>query len=125
MHKLMELRDCLCAELEEFSKKKDNLDMDSLKTIDTLAHAIKNMDKILEVDENGYSGYMPTYSRANDGGYSSGMNYNTSGARGRGLSAPRDSMGRYSMASEIHRLMDSAPDEQTRAELSRIASRYE
>lgn len=133
MHKLMELRDCLVAELEEFSKKKDNLDMESLKTIDTLAHTIKNIDKILnEGEESEYSGRSYSgYSRANEGGYSNaggysnGMSYNNSGARGRGLSARRDSMGRYSMADDIRRLMDSAPDEQTRAELSRIASRYE
>lgn len=123
MHKIEELRDCLCAELEEYAKKKDNLDMESLETIDKLAHAVKNLDKIIDADMNGYSGtYMMPYSRAN-------YDYDTSGARGRGSFTRRDSMGRYSggtsMASDIRRLMENAPDDQTRAELGRIAQRYE
>lgn len=114
MHKLEELRDCLCAELEEYSQKKDNLDMGSLEIIDKLAHAIKNIDKIISADES-YSGY------------SRGSVYDNYSGRGRTF-ARRDSMGRYSgndMLGTLHKLANEAPDEQTRAELNRIAQRYE
>lgn len=44
--------------------------------------------------------------------------------RGRGRNARRDSMGRYSSAGdmrmEIERLMDEAPDEETRMKLERF-----
>lgn len=129
MHKLYELKETLCKELEEYSKA-DQLDVASLDIIDKLAHTIKNIDKILGAEEyDGYSGYNGGYSNAR--GYSGrqySMNDGYSYARGRGGNARRDSMGRYSnadMSGELRRLMDAAPDDQTRAELSRMAQRYE
>ena len=46
-----ELRKKLCDELKEYGKKEINAG--TLQVIDTLAHAIKNIDKIIET--NGYS----------------------------------------------------------------------
>ena len=129
MHKLYELKETLCKELEEYAKS-DQLDVASLDIIDKLSHAIKNIDKIINAEEmNGYSGYNGGYSNAR--GYSGrqySMNDGYSNARGRGIGARRDSMGRYSgadMSSELRRLMEEAPDDQTRAELGRMAQRYE
>jgi hypothetical protein len=57
-----------------------------------------------------------------DGSYrDDGMSY----ARGRGRNAKRDSMGRYSSASEdmrmgLERLMDTATDEHTRSEIRKL-----
>ena len=57
-----------------------------------------------------------------DGSYrDGGMSY----ARGRGRYAKRDSMGRYSRANdemqeELMKLMDKAPDEQTRSEIRKL-----
>ena len=45
MHKIYELKDKLCDELEEYGDKK--LDAGSLEVIDKLAHSIKNLDKIM------------------------------------------------------------------------------
>ena len=78
MHKMEELRDMLCDELNEITKQgkvtSSNLDM-----IDKLTHSIKSIDTILAMEDAGYS---------NQSGYSY--------ARGRGSNARRDSMGRYS-----------------------------
>lgn len=93
MHKLYELKDMLCKELEEYGSKE--LNVGDLDVIDKLSHAIKNIDKIIEAyDEDGMS--------YDGGSYEGGVSYrrggrsNRSYARGRGSNARRDSMGRYS-----------------------------
>lgn len=84
MEKMYALRNMLCEELEKFGEK-DKLDMATLESVDKLAHAIKNLDKIIEKNEQEEYGYSAPM-------YESGMSY----ARGRGRNARRDSMGRYS-----------------------------
>lgn len=91
MHKIYELRERIRKELEEYGAK-EKLDLPTLDIIDKLAHAGKNIDKILEncemegYSETGMSRRMyPDYSM-------NGSSY----ARGRGRYAGRDSMGRYS-----------------------------
>lgn len=49
MHKLMELRETLVKELEEYGSN-EQLDMASLDVIDKLAHSIKNLDKVINSD---------------------------------------------------------------------------
>lgn len=121
MHKLEQLKETLCRELEEYGER-DNLDVGGLDVVDKLAHAIKNIDKIIQAD--GYSGR--TYRSYDDGRsyrYDDGHSM-----RGRGRNAKRDAMGRYSsgdMVSELRRLIDDAPDEQTRMDLERMMQRYE
>ena len=53
MHKIYELKEVLCEELEGYGSK-DKLDISDLECIDTLAHSIKNINKIIEVYEEGY-----------------------------------------------------------------------
>lgn len=121
MHELYELKEMLCKELEEIGGKGE-LTAGSLETVDTLAHALKNIDKIIESkEEEEYSG------RYYDGSY-------RSYARGR-TNARRDSMGRYSrneysraagdMADRMRSLASEAPDETTRREMERMASKME
>ena len=56
MHRLEELKEMLCEELEEYGSK-EKLDMGGLEIVDKLAHAIKNIDKIMdsEYSEGRYS----------------------------------------------------------------------
>lgn len=76
MNELHELKEKLCDELKEYAHK--DMSAGSLDVIDKLAHAIKNIDKIIDGHE-GYSGRYP------DGRmYDSGRSYG------------RDSRGRYS-----------------------------
>ena len=112
MHELEELKKRLCRELEEYGTK--DLSAGSLNTIDTLAHAIKNIDKIMEK----YDGYS---SRS----YNDGMSY----------ARRRDAMGRYSsmdysraaedMTQQLRDLMNKAPNEMTRRELEKLVERME
>lgn len=83
MDGIYELKEMLCKELEEYGSKGE-LTAGSLEIVDRLAHAVKNLNKILDRDADGYSERGPMYDRRN---YVS---------RGRGAGAKRDSMGRYS-----------------------------
>ena len=130
MHKIYELKDKLCEELEEYGDKK--LDAGSLEVIDKLAHTIKNLDKIIEKYED------EDYSSAYDDGMMGGS-YERDGNRGgnryamdrgRGRNARRDSMGRYSsdnrmMVEELRDLMNDAPDERTKMEFKRFIEKME
>ena len=118
MHELEELKKQLCRELEEYGAKGE-LTAGSLDVVDKLAHAIKNIDKILEK----YDGYS---SRGNyNGSYNDGMSY----------ARRRDSMGRYSsadysraaedMTRQLRDLMEQAPNEMTRKELEKLVERME
>lgn len=133
MHRLEELKEMLCEELEEYGSK-EKLDMGGLEIVDKLAHAIKNIDKIMESEYSEGRSYRGSY-RGNYGEGSYRGNYGEgsyrgygeesyrSYARGRGRNARRDSMGRYAsadMRQEIERLMDEAPDEETRMKLERF-----
>ena len=73
MHKMEELREMLCEELETITKKGE-LSAGSLDAIDKLTHSIKSIDTIMAME--GYSGDDYSYAR--------------------GRNAKRDSMGRYS-----------------------------
>lgn len=153
MHELYELKEMLCEELKEYGSK-DKLDVGGLEIVDKLAHAIKNIDKIIEayemeeeysMDGNGGGGSYTDgdsyeggrggnsnrrYSR--EGSYRGGMSY----ARGRGRNAKRDSMGRYSrdggysrgsedMVMGLRELMQDAPDERTRQEFQKLIQKME
>ena len=85
MKHLEKLKEALCEELDKFGKSGD-ITVNSLEKIHKLTDTIKNIDKIMMLEEDsGYSeGYMDD-----------GMMYGSSYARGRRY-AKRDSMGRYS-----------------------------
>lgn len=124
MHKLYDLKDMLCEELEEYGSK-DKLDVGSLDVVDKLAHAIKNIDKIIECKEDEYSGNLPT-----DGSYRGrGSSYRMNSYAGR-RGAKRDAMGRYSSTgysraegdfmADLEDLMHSAPNEAMKQKIQKI-----
>lgn len=133
MHELYELKDSLCEELKEYSRK-GKMSAGDLEVVDKLTHTIKNLDKIIEkYEEEGYS-----EERGSRGGSYRGGSYEDGGrtyrvegsyARGRGRNARRDSMGRYSsadnMVMELRELMEDAPDERTRMEFERFIKKME
>ena len=127
MHDLYKLKDNLVKELEELGGQ--NLTKSNLEDIDKLAHAGKNVAKIIECcEEEEYSNAMGGYSRRGsyadrsyaDGSYAD-MSYADDGrrdfvrpdgsyryatpeasyARGRRGNVKRDSMGRYSRSGDI------------------------
>ena len=101
MHYMHDLKDLLCAELEDYAekgKKSGKMSMGDLESIHKLTDTVKNILKInMLEDDSGYSedgAYMGEgriYGTSYDG-YDRGTSY----ARGRGRYAKRDSMGRYS-----------------------------
>ena len=142
MHELMELKEKLCKELEEYGKK--DLSAGTLDVVDKLSHAIKNLDKIIEkYEEEEYSGDMRygmngrmmrggvAYARDGRGSYRGG-----SYARGRTGNVRRDSMGRYSsergysrdaedLAMQLRDLMEDAPDETIRRDMEKLLRKVE
>lgn len=74
------IKEMLCKELDEYGKK-DELTAGSLDIVDKLTHALKSIETIIAMSE--------------DGGESGRYSGRYSGARGRGRNARRDSMGRY------------------------------
>ena len=104
MHYMEDLKDLLCAELEDYAengKKAGKMSMGDLESIHKLTDTIKNILKIgMLENESGYSedgAYMGEgriYGTSYDDGVRRAGDY--SYARGRGRYAKRDSMGRYS-----------------------------
>jgi hypothetical protein len=97
MDKLYMIKEKLIDELEKYSDKQ--ISTGTLEIVDKLAHAAKNVSKVIECEE-GYSNgsYDMRYggNRSYDGGSYDGSYDGGSYARGRGRYAKRDSMGRYS-----------------------------
>ena len=104
MHYMEDLKDLLCAELEDYAengKKSGKMSMGDLDSIHKLTDTVKNILKIdmLEVEagyseDGAYIGEGRIYGTSYDDGMRRGAGY--SYARGRGRYAKRDSMGRYS-----------------------------
>ena len=141
MDELYSLKENLLSSLREYGKKPE-ISAQSLDVVNKLAQATKNVCKVIEeveesdgmsMDGGSYRGrsYRRSYRGSYEGGGASGRD---SYARGRGSGARRDSMGRYSsdgysgneqMVSELHELMQDAPDEKTRMEFQKFISKIE
>lgn len=142
MHKLEDLKKMLCKELETYADKSD-LTVGSLDVIDKLAHAIKNLCKVIEsYDEEEYSNRGGSYNSGGSYGYSRttgdrmGGNMASRGySREEGYSNRRDSMGRYSRDGHsnyvnpiipgLNDMLQMAPDDQTRQELTEFIRKIE
>lgn len=104
MDYMHDLKDLLCAELEDYAekgKKSGKMSMGDLESIHKLTDTVKNILKIdMLEEESGYSedGHYMGEGRIYGTSYDDGMHREGgySYARGRGRYAKRDSMGRYS-----------------------------
>ena len=105
MHDLKNLKDMLVKELEEFGKN-GTLSKASLDNIDKLAHATKNVIKVIECCEQD------EYSHRMGRSYSDGRGY-----RNDGYSYSNNPKG------ELYRLIETTSDERTKDELRRILDR--
>lgn len=126
MEELYKLKEMLCKELEEYGEKGE-MTAGTLDVVDKLAHALKNIDKIIEYKEMDEGSYMGggSYARGGRGGYSrEGGSYRGgqggSYARGRNQYSRRES--RYSgrgysrdggeeYVEELRELMQDLPPE--------------
>jgi len=109
MNAMHEIKEMLCAELDEFAKKGE-LSTGSLETIHKITDTIKNIDKIEMLEDVEAGEYSNGYSR---------RYYDGNGYDGNSYARKRDSMGRYSrrysrddgkdkMIDKIERMMDGA-----------------
>lgn len=119
MHALYDLKEMLCKQLEDYGKKGE-LSPAILERVDTLAHAAKNVDKLIESYEQG--------------GEYSGARYPVDGGHSMGRGRKRDSMGRYSgdgysrhgdLTDQLRDMLDDTSDDRTRQELQRLITRLE
>lgn len=110
MHDLINLKDMLVKELGEFGKN-GTLSKASLDNIDKLAHATKNVVKVIECCEQD------EYSHRMGRSYSDGRSYEGRSYRSDGYSYSSDPK------RELYRLIDSISDERTKDELRRILGR--
>ena len=143
MHELYELKDKLMKELEGYGSQ--GVTAGNLEVVDKLAHAIKNLCKIIEAAEDEEYSQRGGGNYVYDGGmngrsYRGGGRYSRDGgsyrggqggsyARGRGQNARRDSMGRYSsggdFAEQLEELMQDAPNEQVRQKIQQLVQQVE
>ena len=109
MHKMMELKEALCDELNEYSSKR-KLSYEDLDVIDKLTHSIKSIETILAMEgyDEGYSrDYRPSY------GYSY-RNRDSMGRYSRDMEYSNDGHGKEGMAMELREAMDKATSEKER-----------
>lgn len=131
MQELYNLKEMLCEELSNYGRSKE-LSPSSLQMIDMLAHACKNVCKIIESkDEEAYS---------MDGSYRGGSYYGNSrysrdgyyyddggmsGRRGRAMNGRFVSRDASEMARKLREMMEEAPDEASKRDIQRLAEKME
>ena len=130
MHKLCEYIDEELMELERKVGKGQKLNASEVQYGDMLAHFKKSLLTNEAMEGGEYSGR--SYRR---GSYGRDGSYGRSYDDGmESYARRRDSMGRYSsdgysradeMVSELHRLMEDAPDDRTRQEFKRFINKIE
>ena len=132
MHMYEELKDMLCEELEEITKKGE-LTAGNLGAVDMLTHSIKSLDTIMAMERAGddYS-YRRSYDGEMDGMRSERRMYG-----GRSYARKRDSMGRYTrggysyadakedMIADLHEVMNETQDEKLKSEVKKFISKVE
>ena len=129
MHRLENLKDTLCEELEKVSKK-DQIGQADLEVIYKLASSIKNIDKILD-----YSSYGRSYGRSYDGRSYDGWESHSYARRGRdgdgdgryNEGRSRDSSYDYSrrMSEKFRRMMDDTSNDRERDAIMRCIEQLE
>lgn len=137
MHIYEELKEMLCKELEEITRKGE-LSAGSLDVVDKLTHSVKSLETIMAMEEYG-DDYSRDYSRRRS--YDGEMNDGTSTRRSRGRRSyagrKRDSMGRYTrdgysyddaredMIADLHEVMNETQDEKLKSEVKKFISKVE
>lgn len=137
MHELYELKEKLIDELAEYGTKE--MSAGTLDVVDKLAHAVKNLCKIIEEAEyseagESYEGGSYAQGGGGRGGGGGGSSRAMRGgsytmARGRGRSSRRNSMGSYAsddgLVEELRGLLEEAPDQRTKMELEKFIRKME
>lgn len=134
MHALYQIKEMLMEELETNGEKK--LTKESLTEIDTLAHALKNLCKVIESCEDEYSerGYARDYGNSYARRRDSMGRYTRDGYAERGMSREggmsRDGMSRETgrsyggnndmVVEQLEQMMATAADDRTRGKFREL-----
>lgn len=110
MHELYNLKEMLVEELARYGGSQD-LSISTLEIIDKLAHAAKNVEKVIECYDS------QTYSKRDREG--------NSYRRGRAMNGRFVSRDSSSMVHQLREMADNAQDERTRDEIERLAEKIE
>ena len=136
MKAMEELRETLCAELDEIARKGE-MSAGDLEAVHKLTDTIKNIDKIIMHEENGYSqaggrnirGYGDGNSYANRGEHWVRGHYSRDGEMS---GARRDNRGRYSresgkdhMMEQLREMREDATTERQRSAIHRCMEQLE
>lgn len=135
MQTYYDIKKMLCKELDEARDKGRIKDMEDLRTIDMITHAIKSISTIIAMEESGYegkSGYypMPAFMYGN-------RSFDDQSYDDRSMAQRRNAMGQFSrdtgydsysmrrsrdngMTEELRELMERAKDEETRMKFKRF-----
>lgn len=139
MRKLENLRDTLCEELEKVAKK-ESINTEDLEIIDKLAHAIKNLDKIIHEDSyDGGGYYFGSYDRGSydsygrdsyarrgrDGDGDGRYNEGRSNARGYSREDRSYNMSMDHMRDKLDRMMSEASNDKERETLRRVMNQMD
>ena len=138
MHDLYRLKEMLVKELEDYGKRGD-LSKSALDDIDKLAHAAKNIARVIEAcEQDGYSranGESYRGGRSYDGGMSNrmysrdGYYYDDGGGmstrRGRAANGRFVSRDGSQLARQLREMIAQTDDDATRSELQRLADKMD
>lgn len=135
MQTYYDIKKMLCKELDEARDKGRIKDMDDLRTIDMITHAIKSISTIIAMEESGYEGKsghypMPAFMYSN-------RSFDDQSYDDRSMAQRRNAMGQFSrdtgydsysmrrsrengMTEELRELMERAKDEETRMKFKRF-----
>ena len=127
MHKLEEIKDKLISKMEKMYDEHPELSGSVIENIDVMAHAAKNLCKICESEDEGYSSRPMVFDGRSYGGEAyrkrDSMGRFSRDGYSRDYSRDGYSQGTWDTVNKIEDLIREAPDEQTRQELQRIAGR--
>ena len=131
MHKLYNIKDMIIAQLEKDAD--EPLTVENLKEIDTLAHAGKNLCKLIkECEEEEYAGrsydpdYNASYARGRDSMGRFTRDMEPQGNMSRGMSRSANPMSRNSYArddrvvEQLEAMMATAADDRTRGKFREL-----
>ena len=141
MQELYELKEMLCKELKELGKQKQ-MNASTLEYVDKLAHAAKNLDRVIEKmeEESGHSerSYRSYRSYGSYGSYNGSMRGSMDGgsyddgAYDGSYRRGRDSMGRFvsrdegmDLMTELRNLANGTSDAQLKDDVTRLIRRME
>ena len=133
MDGLKRLEEMLCDELNEMGMK-GSITSSTLDKIDTMAHALKNIQKVIMYEE--YSGDYSGDEYSGDEGYSGRRSYRRSydgSYDSRSYARGRDSRGRYTsrasspdeMRKELRRMAYNAPNSQIKQDIENLIDSLE